>query len=340
MFYVLTDVAKEAGVYCQWKKFEKKDSLSRMVAPMAQAGFDFRHVEMMDGDGSASALLLSNGVLYQIPRAGKVYKPGSGLTGDVKITLASKVINNALLYDEAGHRFAFYYNKSDGLGVKKYDPLYFNESEENSDLIQSIPVRDGNATGADPNKLAPDQKVLYVGTGYQFDQSWTSVYGYGLAKSDDKCFVYEFNPRGFTYADYASFNAYYQIDLPKGLDENACFASTPPYSGIIFYASGNTVYRLDFKQAGGKATAIYTHTGGKATKMKFAKRKAPGEGEFAAYEFDLQRSLGVSFDMGNGKSDFVILNLSSTGSVGANSVTYPATQVYSDFGEIADFVFI
>ena len=143
-----------------------------------------------------------------------------------------------------------------------------------------------------------------------------------------------------TYADYASFNAYYQIDLPKGLDENACFASTPPYSGIIFYASGNTVYRLDFKQAGGKATAIYTHTGGKATKMKFAKRKAPGEGEFAAYEFDLQRSLGVSFDMGNGKSDFVILNLSSTGSVGANSVTYPATQVYSDFGEIADFVFI
>ena len=166
------------------------------------------------------------------------------------------------------------------------------------------------------------------------------MYGYGLAKSDDKCFVYEFNPRGFTYADYASFNAYYQIDLPKGLDENACFASTPPYSGIIFYASGNTVYRLDFKQAGGKATAIYTHTGGKATKMKFAKRKAPGEGEFAAYEFDLQRSLGVSFDMGNGKSDFVILNLSSTGSVGANSVTYPATQVYSDFGEIADFVFI
>ena len=89
-----------------------------------------------------------------------MYKPGSGLTGEVKITLASKVINNALLYDEAGHRFAFYYNKSDGLGVKKYDPLYFNEGEENSDLIQSIPVRDGNATGADPNKLAPDQKVL------------------------------------------------------------------------------------------------------------------------------------------------------------------------------------
>ncbi len=41
----------------------------------------------------------------------KCINRGSGLTGDVKITLASKVINNALLYDEAGHRFAFYYNK-------------------------------------------------------------------------------------------------------------------------------------------------------------------------------------------------------------------------------------
>ena len=63
--------------------------------------------------------------------------------------------------------------------MKKYDPLYFYESEENSDLIQSIPVRDGNATGADPNKIAPDQKVLYVGTGYQFDQGLTSMYAYG-----------------------------------------------------------------------------------------------------------------------------------------------------------------
>ena len=39
--------------------------------------------------------------------------------------------------------------------------------------------------------------------------------------------------------------------------------------------------------------------------------------------------LGVSFDMGNGKSDFVILNLSSTGSVGANSATYPTTRTFN-----------
>ena len=340
MFTVITDDPVESGVYCQWKHFEKKDSLTRMVAPLAQNSFDFQHITLADGDGTASALLLSGGMLYQSPRAGKIYEPAADLEGEVNITLASKISNNALLYDEAGHRFAFYYNTSDGLGVKKYDPLYFSESEENTNLIKAIPTRDGNVSAVNPNKLPEDQKVLYLGTGYQYASAWTSVYAYALAKNDTRCFVYEFNPRGFNYSDNASFNGYYTINIPQGLDESAVFASTPPYSGLLFYASGNTVYRLDFKQAGGKATAIYTHAGGKAVKMKFAKRYLSSSNAFDAYEFDMQYSLGIGFDMGNGKGDFVILNLSSTGSVGGDSEHYPAKQVYTDFGEITDFVFI
>ena len=340
MFTVITDDPVESGVYCQWKHFEKKDSLTRMVAPLAQNSFDFQHITLADGDGTASAFLLSGGMLYQSPRAGKIYEPAADLEGEVNITLASKISNNALLYDEAGHRFAFYYNTSDGLGVKKYDPLYFSESEENTNLIKAIPTRDGNVSAVNPNKLPEDQKVLYLGTGYQYASAWTSVYAYALAKNDTRCFVYEFNPRGFNYSDNASFNGYYTINIPQGLDESAVFASTPPYSGLLFYASGNTVYRLDFKQAGGKATAIYTHAGGKAVKMKFAKRYLSSSNAFDAYEFDVQYSLGIGFDMGNGKGDFVILNLSSTGSVGGDSEHYPAKQVYTDFGEITDFVFI
>ena len=340
MFTVITDDPVESGVYCQWKHFEKKDSLTRMVAPLAQNSFDFQHITLADGDGTASALLLSGGMLYQSPRAGKIYEPAADLEGEVNITLASKISNNALLYDEAGHRVAFYYNTSDGLCVKKYDPLYFSESEENTNLIKAIPTRDGNVSAVNPNKLPEDQKVLYLGTGYQYASAWTSVYAYALAKNDTRCFVYEFNPRGFNYSDNASFNGYYTINIPQGLDESAVFASTPPYSGLLFYASGNTVYRLDFKQAGGKATAIYTHAGGKAVKMKFAKRYLSSSNAFDAYEFDVQYSLGIGFDMGNGKGDFVILNLSSTGSVGGDSEHYPAKQVYTDFGEITDFVFI
>ena len=42
-----------------------------MVAPLAQNSFDFQHITLADGDGAASALLLSGGMLYQSPRAGK-----------------------------------------------------------------------------------------------------------------------------------------------------------------------------------------------------------------------------------------------------------------------------
>ena len=125
MFTVITDDPVESGVYCQWKHFEKKDSLTRMVAPLAQNSFDFQHITLADGDGTASALLLSGGMLYQSPRAGKIYEPAADLEGEVNITLASKISNNALLYDEAGHRFAFYYNTSDGLGVKEIRSLVF-----------------------------------------------------------------------------------------------------------------------------------------------------------------------------------------------------------------------
>ena len=52
-----------------------------MVAPLAQNSFDFQHITLADGDGTASALLLSGGMLYQSPRAGKIYEPAADLEG-------------------------------------------------------------------------------------------------------------------------------------------------------------------------------------------------------------------------------------------------------------------
>ena len=337
MFFVFTGKKDEAGVYCQWEKFEKKDSLMRMIAPGAQVDFDFENITMADGDGKSGALIISNGQLYQCPRACKIYKPGSKLEGDVRIKFASKINNIALLYDELGHRFAYYYNKSTSSGSQKPNPLYFSESAENAQFLEAIPKRDGNVITVDPNALPKEQKVLYVGMGY------SAAYGYAIATTDEKCFVYEFNTGGLLYSFSPSFNAYTEINLPKGMDENSCFASTSPYSGILFYSSGATLYRLDFKQAGGKATAIYTHPSGKIAKMKFAKRYINSiydEEDYAESEFDLEMSLGISVDMEDGTSDFVILNLSSTGNVGADSEHYSATQVYHEFGKIADFVYM
>ena len=44
--------------------------------------------------------------------------------------------------------------------------------------------------------------------------------------------------------------------------------------------------------------------------------------------------------MGNGKFDFVVLNLSVTGGIGTDSENYPATQVYTDFGDVKDILFL
>lgn len=56
---------------------------------------------------------------------------------------------------------------------------------------------------------------------------------------------------------------------------------------LYFISSGNTIYRLDFKKKGGQALAIYSHPGGKAVKMKFARQcKKDDKSTYDEYEFD------------------------------------------------------
>ena len=221
------------------------------------------------------------------------------------------------------------------------DPILFDTVNENKVELGAIPPSTDYSTAADPNKLNPKHKVLYVGSGYNYNQSNASYsYAYAVAtREQDSCIVYEFNAMGMSYGKNPSLSNYYRLPIPQGLDENSCFASSAAYSGIIFYSAGNTVYRLDFVQQGGKATPIYTHEGGKVTRMKFARTRNEQTG-YENYEFDLARSLGVVFEMEDGSCDFVVLNLASTGSVGTDSEHYPAKQVYHEFGKITDVVFL
>ena len=336
MFTVITDDPKEAGIYCHWKHFQKMDSLDRMVYGAHKGEFDYSNVTLADGDGANFAFVLSGGKLFQTMLAGKYYKPDVDLPGEVNFTLGTKVTTSSWLYDARGHRFAYYYNEQDFWSSSpSSNNTSFSTSKENAWDVTQIPFKDGNVTEVDPNALPRDQKVLYIGQGYFPGGYWEYGRVYALAKNEDRCFVYEFD------SDALSFLGYYPINIPLNLDENSCFASTVSYDGIMFYASGNTVYRLDFKKSGGQANVIYTHQGSKVTKMKFCRRCGRNDSnKYEAYEFDLKRSLGISFDMGDGTNEFVILNLSQTGNVGADSENYPAIQVHSGFGEITDFVFI
>ncbi|MCQ4874654.1 MULTISPECIES: PKD-like family lipoprotein [Odoribacteraceae] len=342
MFSVMTDIPEEAGVYCQWKQFEHMDSLSRMVYSADAVNFAFDKVEMIDGEGYRGGIMLTNGRFYQTSAAMKLYEPArnkDNFSGDFYISHAAKIADVSLVYDKKGRRFGSMWHMNNS-GYP--DPNFFDPTKENKVELAALPRTTSDSKDADPRNISPDQEVVYVGAGYNYNQSNASYsYAYAVAtKGQDSCFIYEFNVMGMSYGSgNPSFSNYYRLPMPKGLNEGSCFASSAAYSGIIFYSAGNTIYRLDFVQQGGKATPIYTHEGGKVVRMRFARTRSEKDG-YKNYEFDLARSLGVAFEMEDGTSDFVILNLAATGSLGESSEHFSAKQVYYEFGKITDFVFL
>ena len=87
MFSVITDIPDEAGVYCQWRQFEKMDSLSRMVYSADAVDFAPDKVELIDGEGSRGGLMLANGKYYQTPAAMKMYEPARNKDNLVEIII-------------------------------------------------------------------------------------------------------------------------------------------------------------------------------------------------------------------------------------------------------------
>lgn len=346
VFLVVTDDPDEAGIYCQWKKFQKIDSMSRMVAPSYRGMFDYSDVKSFDAiSGSYGAISLSGGTLYQSPAGMKFYKAhvDEAVTGPVNLSHGTKVGFASMFYDKAGRRFLFYYAPNrDG----EWRSNVFTEEKDNPTQykLSLIPTRDLNITTTDPNKLSADKEVLFVGAGYNYNASMNNnIYCYGFAQSveKDSCYVYEFRSYGLGNSSQAAFSGFYPVKTPEALNAESCFASSLSYNGILFYAAGNKVYRFDFIQTGGKATPIYTHAGGKATVMKFANKAKVDENEdFSAYEHELNRSLGVVFEMPDGTSELVILNLATTGKVGDDGETWPAVQVHKGFGKVKDITFL
>lgn len=276
----------------------------------------------------------------------KFYKApiDDAVTGPMNISHGTKVGFASMCYDKAGRRFLYYYAPNRNT---EYRSNVFSEEKDNPTQyrLSLIPTRDLNITTTDPNKLSADKEVLFMGPGYNYDASMNNqIYCYGFAQSieKDSCYVYEFRSYGLGNSSQAAFSGFYPIKTPEGLNTESCFASSQSYNGILFYAADNKVYRLDFMQTGGKAAPIYTHSGGgKAKVMKFAyKAKVDEDQDFSAYEHDLNRSLGVVFEMPDGTSELVVLNLATTGKVDADGETWPAIQVHKGFGDVKDITFL
>lgn len=339
IFLIATDIPDEAGVYCQWKGFQKKDSLSRMVAPSYRGEFNYQNVDYFSASMGSGGMCISDGVFYQIAEGMKFYKAhiASTITGDTYFSNGQKISSYFILYDKAGKRFLYYDGLKD-FDDMNYNPNVFNETGENDPKYQvlSIPIRDQNVKTADPANLGVDKEVLYIGYGYD-----SKCYALALSQEKDSCYVYEFNTMGFRYASYASFTGFYRIKRPENFTQESCITSSVAFNGIIYYASGDQVYKLDFMQQGGKASPVYTHPGGNAKVLKFAYSREPHVyQDFSAYEHDLTRSLGVVFEMADGTSEFVVLNLSITGKIAPDGEKWPSLQVYKGFGGVKDVLFL
>lgn len=334
---IVTDDPKESGVYNYLNNFEKWDSLSRLVAPAYRNLINYQNISLLQGE-QGYTVCLSDGVFYQGNNGLKLYKApvADDVTGDMYLSRGAACAFTPIFYDKTGRRFLWFYGTGSGRDASIY-PDRFDESLENSQKLQLIPSRPDNVQYGvvDPNNVPEDREVLYIGTGYRYNVSSASgIYCYAFAKgTGDKSYVYEFSSYGVWSGRERAFTGFYEIDTPSGIDENTCFASSIAYNGILFYASGNKVYRLDFSQSKGSPTLIYQHEGGDVSTMKFAKTEVPS-GEYPEYIHDANRQLGVVFKNVNGTSDFIVLDLTVAGKP-ENIHEYKG-----QFGEIKDVVFL
>lgn len=339
-FSVVTDDPDEAGIYTQSKQFEKNDSLSRMVAPAYREMINYQGITQYETFTSAS-ICMSDGVLYQGGNGLKLYKAriSENVSGEVYLSKATPVGFISMYYDRIGRRFLYYYYYNN---IHSMDPLIFNEAG-NQETLNPIPVRANNVRYGeiDPNAIPKGQEVIYIGPGYQYGPSMTGAgnrmycYAYALGENG-KSYVWEFRSYGIINSNDVAFSGYYEIETPAGMNENTCFASSMAFNGILFFAADNKVYRLDFTTSGGVASVVYSHpTGGKISKMKFAKSGAVSSNlDYPAGTFHPNRTLAVVLDKNNGTSELVILHLSVSGKPNEN------TQCYQDFGKIKDIVFL
>lgn len=342
-FAIVTDRAVESGVYCQWNGFRQMASFDKMVYPADAGGFNVAKVSFLGGGTSSIQLCVSGGKLFQSLYSGKFYKAHvhSEVAGEIDITLVGKEGNCPMFYDQTGKRFLWYRNSEWNLTTPypQFDPAKENPEKA---MVRLVPFRVENVTEVDPSNLRKEQKMLYMGQGYAESMYDHLMYAVGLGA--DKCYVYEFkNGNPFLYDRYgASFNAYYEKDIPEGLTEESCLTSSRTYNGIFFYTSNNVVYRYDYNT--GNYREIYRHEGAvKATYANFAKKQKTylEDDPFMGNNYPMWQQMGIVFQMLDGSYEFVVLQLDGTGKVDAGgSSLYPSVQVYRGLGKVADVVFV
>lgn len=261
------------------------------------------------------------------------------VTGDCHISKIAAGPHTALGYDSVGHRFVH-------LALQNGSMWYYNGG-----TISRIPYKSGT-DAVDPNRIDPNETVINIVNGYHYDISaranWQrySCYAYALEPgSMSHVYVFRYYPLTMSGSD-AVVPSTYEFVTPEGVGQGTPMASGPTYNNILFYASGNKIYRLDIVT--GNATVIWQSDDPRATisclKMAvdsyaFGNTTSSDQVGTDSYGHPFVRVLGAGVNLSDGTGQMVVLQLNTAGRVDEDG-KYPAIQLNSGFGPIKDIAFI
>lgn len=341
--YITTSIPEESGLVNQVEGFKLMADWNSLIFPSQQNEINIQDIK---GNGGDSGLLIcSNGKVFRSCYYSPflfMMQPDVTFLDDYYISHVVNGPHTGVGFDKQGHRFVHLALQSGG-----YWNGYNQTTIQDAGPILNIEKVDGNA--ADPNEIDENIEIINMFNGYHYEVTGTAIwqkysaYAYGLAPGN-RSHVYVFRYYALTHAGVAALPYHFEFITPEGINKDTPMTSGYEYNNIIFYATGNKIYKLDCST--GKSTLVYQHEDS-AAKISCLKMAVEGYTSFGGsddegtenYGHPYTRCLGAGINTSDGNGEFVVLQLNTSGKVDENK-KYPSIQIHKGFGKITDINFI
>lgn len=346
ILYLFTTEAEECGIYLPSDGFNMYKSIDKLIYPLEYKYFDINKVT--DLFGNTEGCLISNGNVfgnsYASPRMYNI-PPETSLSGDSYVTIGDYIGRQYIMYDEKGGRLLTSNLQSYWFGGEEWN--VDNDLDSKRPVLSSI-TTNPKIPNFNPSKLE-NKKVMYIGNGFAYGvgmiAEWARIAAYVVVidKENNKMGVADIHtyPLGGVQSnDPDVITAYYEHNIPRDFTENSVIASSVAYNNIIFYASGNKVYKFDFSINGFTPKLVWAHPNQSAIIRKMTMANPYKESsKYENYGHNVNKSLGLVISNSNGNDEFAILNLNNAGSLDDDGL-FKSVQQFDDFGKIKDIVFL
>jgi len=349
--FVATTNHTESGLFNQAGHFRLMASWEELVHSSQKDEINFDDMQMSSGD--SELLLVSKGNVFRNNYTSPFLfqgEPAASFTSDYDIDkCAAGPMNLGIGYDKTGHRFvkiASFSNSWMGYG---------QISVVKSCELTSIANDESLGNAANPNAIPADEQIIGFIPGYRYNMSNPgknfkfSVYAYSLAPGNvSNVYVLRYAPVNVTSTTYGAPMPYkYTFTTPSGVTADTPMTSSFVYNNLIFYATGNKIYKLDFVT--GASTLVYSHEDSQAQIVSL-KMAIEGYSDWDGidnlqylgedtYGHPYCRCLGAGVNTSDGNGELVVLQLNSQGKVDGDH-KHQSIQRHKGFGKINSIGFM